>query len=392
MTAAGIARADWPQFRGPDGSASVPDAVLPTHLEAGRHLTWDVPLPGRGLSSPIVVGDRVIVTAASGPRQTRLHVLCFRTTDGVTLWERQIFATGRTMCHEKTCVAANTPASDGHRIFALFSCNDLAAFDLEGNLLWLRALSLDYPNVSNSLGMSSSLVVVEGTVVTQVENDTQSLALGLDALTGVNRWRLDRPRLANWTSPIVFTDPVHRRPHVGLQSGKGLQVIDPVTGAEVWNFGGGASTIPSSAAGGGLILVPSNGITALRPGSPGEPVTQVWRSGPLRPGTSTPVVQGNRVFTINGTGVLGCGALEDGRRLWQLRLQGPFSASPVMAGPYLYVPNEEGLLQVVDTTPAEEGVVVGQLPLGESILSTPAISGNALYLRSDRHLWKISGS
>ena len=386
------ARADWTQFRGADASGAIPDAVLPTQLDAKKHLTWDISLPGRGLSSPVVVGDRVFVTCASGAKQTRLHVICFRATDGVKLWERQFFATGRTMCHEKTSVAANSPASDGQRVFALFSSNDLVALDLEGNLLWLRSLTLDYPNVSNSLGMSSSLVVADGVLVAQVENDTQPLALGLDTATGMNRWKLERPAMANWTSPIVFKDAASGQTRVGLQSGKGLLAVDPATGKVAWNYSEGASTIPSSAVGAnGVLFIPSFGITAIKPSTDGQPPTQLWRSGNLRPGTSSPAVQGDRVYTINGAGVLNCGNVQNGERVWQLRLKGPFSASPVMAGKYLYAPNEKGLLQVVDTS-KPEGELVSELDLGDTILGTPSISGGALFLRSDGHLWKISGS
>ncbi|MBX3747714.1 MAG: PQQ-binding-like beta-propeller repeat protein [Verrucomicrobiae bacterium] len=381
--------ADWPQFRGADGSAALPGAQLPVALNPARHIAWQVPLPGRGLSSPIVVGDRVFVTCSSGPKQTRLHVIAFRASDGTRLWERQFVATGRTMCHPKTSVAANTPATDGRHLFALFSSNDLFALDLEGNLVWLRALALDYPNVSNSLGMASSLLVVEGTVVAQVENDTQPLALGLDAATGVNRWKHDRPKLANWTSPVAFRDPVTGRMRVALQSGRGLLAVDPVTGEEGWNYPDGASTVASTAASGGVLFVPSFGITALQPGPAGQSPAQLWRAGTLRPGTSSPAVLADRLYVVNAAGVLTAGDADTGQRLWQVRLKGPFSASPVIAGHHLYLPNETGLLQVVDLS-RPEGEVVGELPLEDIILSTPSISDNALYLRSDRTLWKIA--
>lgn len=386
-----IASADWTQFRGNDGSGSVPDAVLPTALEPRKSIAWELPLPGRGLSSPIIVGDRVFVTASSGAKQNRLHVICFRASDGVKLWERQFFATGRTMCHEKTSVAANSPATDGTRIFALYSSSDLIALDLDGNLLWLRGLGLDYPNVSNSLGMSSSLVVADDTVVAQVENDSQSLAIGIDVANGQNRWKLDRPKRANWTSPLVFQDPSTGRPAVLLQSSKGLLAVEPKTGKEVWNYPESASTVPSSAASRGVLYVPSFGITALKPGAPGQPPTQLWRVGHLRPGTSSPLVIGDRLFTLNDAGVLTAGDVQDGKRLWQLRLKGPFSSSPIAAGRFIYATNEKGLLQVIDTS-KPEGELVSEMELGETILGTPAISGNALYIRSDGKLWKISGS
>jgi outer membrane protein assembly factor BamB len=390
LLAGAEACADWTQFRGRDGSGAVAESALPTALEPKKSIAWEKGLPGRGLSSPVVVGDRVFVTCSSGAKETRLHVLCFRVSDGSKLWERQFFATGRTMTFPKTSVAANSPASDGERIYALYSSNDLVALDLEGNVVWIRGLVLDYPNVSNSLGMSSSLVVADGTVVAQVENDSQSLALGIDAATGANRWKLDRPKRANWTSPIVFKEPTTGREVVGLQSSKGLLAVDPATGREVWNYPEGSSTVPSSAVSGGVIFVPSFGITALKPGAPGEPPKQLWRAGTLRPGTSSPVVIGNRLFSLNDAGVLSAGDVADGKRVWQLRLKGPFSASPVAAGRFLYVPNEKGLLQVVDTS-KPEGELVSEMDLGETILSTPAISGNAMFLRSDGKLWKIGG-
>lgn len=160
---------DWRQFRGPQGTGVSDEANLPTVLDAKKNIAWKIPLPGRGLSSPIIVGDRIFVTCSSGARQERLHVICFNAKDGTKRWERQFWATGRTICHEKISVAAPTPASDGERIFAIFSSSDLICLDLDGNLLWLRGLMRDYPNASNSLGLSSSPVVADGTLVTQVE-------------------------------------------------------------------------------------------------------------------------------------------------------------------------------------------------------------------------------
>ena len=151
-----IVASDWPQFRGPGATGTGDSQDLPVSWSDGQDIAWKLDLPGRGVSSPIVVSDRVIVTASSGYRQDRLHVLCFDARDGRKLWERQFWATGRTMCHPKTCMAAPTPASDGRRIFAFYSTNDLFSLDLDGNLLWLRGLTHDYPNASNSMGMASS--------------------------------------------------------------------------------------------------------------------------------------------------------------------------------------------------------------------------------------------
>jgi len=377
---------DWRQWRGPEGNSITTDAGLPVALDA-KSIAWKIEMPGQGLSSPIIVGDRVFITCSSGSKEKNLHVLCLRASDGGKIWERQFRATGRTMCHEKTAVAAPTPASDGERVYAIFSSNDVVCLDLEGNVIWFRGLGLDYPNASNSLGMSSSLVTADGVLVAMVENDSESFTAGLDAKTGENRWKLDRPKRANWSSPVLMKQG--GRNVVALQSSKGVLAVDPATGRELWNYPEGASTVPSPTPSGGLLYVPSFGLTVLEPPAEGGAPKIVWRAAQLRPGTASPVVLGQTVFTLNDGGVLTTGEVASGARKWQLRLKGPFSATPVGAGNYLYCVNEKGLLQVVDTS-KPEGEVAGELDLGEMILATPSISNGALYLRSDTKIWKIS--
>jgi outer membrane protein assembly factor BamB len=331
----------------------------------------------------------VIVTASSGFDQDRLHVICHAASSGEALWHRQFWATGSTSCHPKMSVATPTPASDGSRIFAFYSSNDLACLDLDGNLLWYRGLGHDFPNASNSLGMASSPVVVGETVIVQVESDADSFAAGLDVHTGETRWRIARPRAANWTSPIVWSGATGDEPQVLLQSSKGIDALDPLTGEVAWSYREGASTIPSSVLAGERIYVPSHGITALRPVAASESPELLWREGRLPPGTASPIVLEGRIYVINNANVLVCGNLEDGKLLWRLRLTGPFSASPVAAAGYLYFVNEEGLAQVV--RPGDKaGELVSENALGEVILATPAVADGGLYVRSDGHLWKIA--
>lgn len=380
---------DWTQFRGPQGNSTSGETGLPLDPKPSS-IQWKIELPGEGLSSPVVIGNRLYLTASSGPDQKTLHVFCLDASNGREIWHRRFVATGRTMCHDKTSVAAPSPVSDGKRIYALFSSNDLFCLDLEGNLVWLRGLTHDYPNASNSLGMSSSPILIDGVLVVQVENDSESFTAGLDVDTGTNLWKLDRPKAANWTSPTRMQDSTGR--HVALiQSSKGLLAVDPRTGSELWDFDRGAATIPSTTVANGVLYVPSNGVTALRPGVNGKPPEELWRSRQLNPATASPVVIGNHVFTINNAGILTCGDIQDGNRLWQMRLVGPFSATPIAVGPYLYCVNEKGLLQVVDTRP-EEGKLMGSLELKDTILSTPAIARSSLFVRSDKHLWCIAGS
>ena len=378
--------ADWRQFRGNDVSGIAPDANVPATWSKTDNIAWKTELPGRGLSGPIVIGDQVIVTASSGFRQDRLHVISFDRNSGEQQWHRQFWATGRTMTHRKMCVATPTPASDGERIFAFYSSNDLACLDLDGNLLWYRGLTYDFPNASNSLGMSSSPVVIGDTLIVQVENDAESFATGIETSTGQSRWKKTRPKRANWTSPTIYQDG--DRPALALlQSSKGIEAVDPLTGDTAWEYGDGASTIPSAVVANGTVLIPSRGLTVLKPGQGG--FEQLWNDNRLSPSTASPVVVGNKVFVVNRAGVLQCADASSGSIFWRLRLKGPFSATPIAAGDYLVFFNEEGLGQVVDISGAE-GEIVGENDLGETILCTPAVSDDGLFIRSDGHLWKIS--
>jgi outer membrane protein assembly factor BamB len=370
---------DWLQFRGPaSGSAAESgDQIVRPDLA----VAWQADLPGRGLSSPLVIGGKVVVTAASGPEQVTLHVLCFDRETGERLWERSFRATGRTMTHKKTCVAAPTPCSDGEAIYAYYSSNDLVCLDLDGNLRWLRGLMLDYPNASNSLGMASSPVVSGGVLVVQSENDSESIALGIDTATGENRWLMQRPKAANWTSAVLHGGTV------ALQSSKGLTGIEPASGTVLWDYTDGAATIPSAAVAGSVLYVPSHGITALEPEQ--GAATQRWRSDKLSPGTASPLVHDGALYIINKAGVLVKGSLETGDELGKTRLKGPFSGSPVASGDHLFIISELGLLQVIDPRPESEASIVHTVNLDDTVLGSPSVSGNALLARSDSKLWLL---
>lgn len=380
--------ADWRQFRGNQGNSVAVNETVPVEL-SGETIAWKTDLPGRGLSGPIVVEDRIFLTASSGYAQERLHVLSFDARSGRQLWERQFTATGRTTCHEKMCNATPTMASDGERLFAFFSSNDLICLDLDGNLQWFRGLGSEFPNASNSLGMSSSPIVIGTTVVVQVESDAEAFACGIDTLSGETKWQIDRPRAANWTSPGILPGANGAPSLALLQSSKGLAAVDPETGTIVWNYDKGASTIPSATVTEGAIIIPSNGLTTLKPADNGQTVEEVWNASNLGPSTPSPVVLNGMTFTLNSAGALAAGSVETGERLWQLRLKGPFSGTPVASNGHLFLFNEGGMAFVVKPE-KEKGTIISELDLGETVLCSPAVSDSALYIRSDGHLWKFA--
>lgn len=378
---------DWLGFRGNHGNGSSLSQT-PQSLSKTSDRGWSHELPGRGLSSPILLDDSVYLTSSSGPNQETLHLLSFDSQLGTLNWERKFKATGRTICHDKTCVAASTLASDRKVILAQFSSNDIFCFDPSGHLLWFRGLTYDYPNAANGLGMSSSPVIAEGVGIVQVENDAYSFTCGLNLQNGTTIWKKDRPRGANWTSPIVMKSD--ERELVALQSKHGVSVIEPTTGEEIWSFDKGASTIPSSAwSDQGLILIPSDGITALKIPTDGDHPDQIWKDNKLKPGTGSPAVIDQKVYVVNSANVLTCASIKKGEILWRLRLKGPFSSSPVVTSDHLFIFSEYGLGQIIRLG-GSTGEVIDTIDLEDTILCTPALGKDGVFVRSDKMLWKLS--
>jgi len=385
-----FAGADWRQFRGTDNTSAA-ESDLPESVGERENVRWKVELPGRGPAGPIVVGDRVIVAGSSGHNQDRLHVNCYDAGSGKQLWHRQFWATGSTLTHPFVANAGPTPASDGRRVFALFSSNDLICLDLDGNLEWLRGLTVDFPNARNDVGLSSSPVAAGKSVIVQIENQSDSFAAGIDAVTGETRWRIERNRGPNWASPAVARGAGPDNDVVLLQSPNQLTAHDADSGRQLWSYDKPCATISSPAALAGRVYVPSAGVTALEPGSSPESPKTLWTSGALQPANASIILGGEKLYALNRSGVLACAAAETGKVLWRLRLEGTHWGTPVLAGSRLYAINQDGGVQVVDVS-GTRGRQVSKGSFGERILSTPAVAGDAMYVRSDRYLWKIAAA
>jgi outer membrane protein assembly factor BamB len=381
--------ADWPQFRGPGGQGISREKDFPVNWSDKENVRWKAELPGRGVSSPVVAGGRVYVTACSAFEEKRLHVLCFDEATGKKLWERQLWATGPTLCHPMTCMAAPTPATDGERVYALFATWDVACFDRAGNLLWYRALTRDYPTVSNNVGAASSPVLYKDALFVAVENAGDSFLLALDANTGKNRWKAPRPRGINWTSPVVTE--LGGRTELLLHSfDAGLTAFDPKTGAKRWSIKGKhMAEIPTAVVGEGKVFVPGSPFVAVRPDDgTGKPKLD-WQSTRLPTGYGSPLYYQNRVYAVSDKAVVNCVDAVSGKHLWTERLDGSVHASPVAAGGKIYVVNQEGTTFVLDPNGSPRLVAENALPL-KDVLASPAVANGAIYLRSENALYCIA--
>ncbi|MDD4268364.1 MAG: PQQ-binding-like beta-propeller repeat protein [Pirellulales bacterium] len=382
--------ADWRQFRGTDNASCSHQAGLPTEFSAEKNVAWKADLPGRGAASPIVVGDRVFVTASSGAEQDRLHLLAFCAADGSRLWHRQLWATGHTEYSPFGAVAVNTPASDGRCVVAFFSSNDIACFDLDGNLKWFRGLAHDCPTTRNDVGMASSPLIVGQVVVVQCQNQGESFAAGLDLRTGLTRWRIGRQRDAIWSSPTVLRGPPPSGDLVLLHARDALTGHDPLSGEVVFRYEARCHTIASVTTRGNRIYLPAEGLCALQYDPVSRGIEPLWFQRSLRGNNSSPVACGDYVYQVRSPAILSCAAAVDGRKLWDVRLEGAVWATPVVAGGQVYVANHEGQVFVVRT--GKKGELLSRCQADRGMLASPAVAGKALYLRSHGQLWKIAAN
>ena len=382
-----ICAEDATQFRGPGGLGVSNEKNLPTTWGTAEGLRWKADLPGRGLSNPVIAGGRVYVTATSAYQQKRQVVLCFDVKTGKKLWERQVWATGTTLCHKKTNMAAPTPITDGERVYALFATGDLVCYDKDGDLVWYRSLVGDYPTIGNNVGMAASPTIWNDLFIVCMENAGESFAAGIDKKTGENRWRIDRPRGINWASPLIIQN--QGQPEVIFHSSKGVDAHDPATGKKKWSAPGLRNTGYSSITfGDGVVFMSGEKFTALRPGKEGADGEVVWQSIKMRTGYCSPIVHQGLVYIVTNAGIVNCADAKTGDILWTQRLDaGAYTASPLLADGKLYVTNEAGVTSVLQA--GREAKVLATNAIEDTIIATPVAADGAIFLRSDGALYCI---
>lgn len=377
---------DWLQFRGTRGDSVARNSDPPTEWTA-EEVDWKVALPGRGVGGAIVVGDQVITTSSEGTPKDRLHVFSIDVESGEIRWKRSLWATGRTNCHPLTAMSAPTPASDGKQIYALFGSNDLICLDLEGNVQWIRALSKDNQYAFDDRGLASSPWVIGNRLIIQIECQGDSFAAGIDTATGETKWQVPLAKTTCWSTPLSVT--YEGAEHALIQTADRVMVVQPELGKIAWEFETPSGQIPSPTVEGKRVFIPSRGMIAIDIPSQGAETSPAWTENRLGPQRSCAIVNDDQLLVIRSQ-ILTSGAVEDGQVGWRLRLEGAgFWASPVLAGGRVYAVSSDGIVFVVDPS-GEEGEIVAQNEMNEEMLGSPAVAGNAIYLRGVEHLYKVS--
>lgn len=387
---------DWARFRGSNGAGESEAASIPLQWTA-KDYRWSVALRGIGHSSPVVWGDRLIVTTASEDG-TSWSALCLRTADGSRVWEHSDRA-GSYPKSQLNSYASTTPAIDGQRVYVTWRTPDkyiaasLALVD--GRQLWQR----EFPPFASEHGLGASPIVWEDIVIVPNDQDGPSSVVALDAATGKTRWQAERrSEKAAFSTPCIF-HPNGGKPQLVLSSwAHGITSLDPRSGKIYWElpvFQFRAVASPTIAAGLIFASAGTGGVgrqmVAVRPGDPdsGAEAKVVYRPENPFPYVPVPVAKGNLVFLWQDKGVVTCLDGPTGKVHWRQRVGGDYFSSPVRVADRLYCPSRNG--EMVVLAASERFQQLARFPLGDKTHSTPAIAGDTMYIRTFSQLSAIGG-
>lgn len=399
LAAAAISGAEnWPEWRGPNRNGVSSETNLPQEWSAEKNVRWKAPLPGQGVSSPVIWGDRIYLTAAEGPSQSELIVLCFSLKDGSELWRLGLWGTAPTLRHAtKSGMATPTPITDGKHLYLFFGTGDVFCIDMGGSLVWQRSLADEYGPFENRFGHTSSPALLGDLLFLQCDHYGASYLLAVDKRTGQNRWKHDRPGVwHSWSSPQLVQDAAGKSELV-VCAAERIDAFQPNTGEPLWTVGGlQRECIPTPVTGLGLLFAvsgPKGTAMAIRPGSRGDVSDShvVWRSKRGSPYVPSAILVGEQYYLVDDAGIATCLDAHSGDLVWQRRLGGAFTASPIAGDGKVYFTNDDGETTVIKA--GEDSLVeLAKNSLGEPVYSSGAISSGCLFYRTPKHLVCISQS
>ncbi len=415
LAAAGTAPPAWPQWRGPLGTGEAPDADPPVRWSATENVRFRVELPGKGHSTPVVVGDLLILTTAvpHGPpfapapfnvppehdnvgvtRRHRFQVLALDRRDGRVVWTTTVRdAVPRAGGHVTASLASASPVTDGRLVVASFGSHGLFALDLDGEVVWEKDLGPMRPKHEHGEGASPALA--RETVVVNRDHEGASFVVALALATGEELWRAERDEGTSWSSPLVVESD--GRSLAVVNGTRRVRAYDLETGAVVWSAGGLSQNVCATpVAGRGLVIAGSSyekrAMFAVRlEGAEGD-VTgtdQVaWFRSRRTPYVPSPLLYGDALYFLGHyQGVLSRVDVVTGDEpTGPFRLDGIYDvyASLLGAADRVYVVGREGTTVVLSHAPEPEVLAVNELD--DVFDASPVAVGRVLYLRGERAL------
>ena len=423
---------NWPNFRGNLSRGINNGKPIPAEWNGpqAKNIAWKTSIPGLATSSPIVIGNRIFLTTAeqatdksgfrTGPYgdvesvnsdgECVYMLMSLDLESGKVEWTREAAREiPKVKRHAKSSHANPTPATDGKYVVAMFGGAGIYCYDLAGELQWKRDLgTLDsgwFYDKSYQWGFGSSPYIFEGLVLVQCDVQESSFLAAIDLLTGEMVWQTPREEIPTWSSPVGFM-AADGTPTVVVTGTKCTAAYHARTGEKLWSLGGFSEiVVPTPQVMPDVVMLtsgyaPVQPIVALLHSARGElklPTEKetggpfVWaqtRGGPYMP---TPIVEKEKIYILDNSGILTCMELATGKRVFRQRLRAEkanaYTSSPVASNGNLYCTSEEGLTFVVAMD--GKGTVISQNELGEAVLTSAAISQGKLLIRGEKHLFAV---
>lgn len=387
---------DWPRFHGPNGTGSVTGEDVPVEWTK-KNVLWKTKIPGRGKSSPIVSRGNVFLQTASEDGAERI-VYCINAKNGTVAWKKSI-AGKKAHTHRLNTLASSTACADGEQVyFAIWDGTTVSiyAWDYKGNAAWKKELG----EFRSQHGPGGSPIVYNGIVYYAFDMDGLSRVTALDAKDGTIKWRTPRRAYrACYSAPFLLKDGV-KEPQLIITSTDGFGAYDPESGKEIWRYtwthpNRPLRTVASPGYVDGVLLATSgNGagnrkVIAVKPGTKGEVPkgNLLWTSTRSFPYVPSILAHGKYFYTVHDRGTANCHIAKTGEQIWQKRLGGAVSSSPVMINGNVYAASENGTVYVFKAAP--EFKMLAKNELGERFTASPAVADDCLFLRGDEHLFCI---
>ncbi len=430
LTASGVfAQANWPQFRGEQSLGVATNKNLPVVWGTNQNVAWKTTIPGWGWSSPIIWGDKIIVTSVikdgeveqpkkglyfGGERptaSTNLHhwmVYCFDWQNGKKLWEKQVHeGSPSTSIHLKNTYASETPVTDGDRVYAYFGNLGLFCLDMGGKELWSQKFG--HFKTRYGWGTAASPVLHKDRLFVVNDNEEKSFLVALNKKTGEQFWRVERDEKSNWATPFVWEN--EKRTELVVPGRNKVRSYD-LDGKVLWEFGGMSSiVIPTPFAKSGLLYVGSGyvgdktrPVFAIRPGASGDISLKdgesnghyiAWYEKAAAPYNPSPLVYGDYFYVLFDFGFLSCRDAKTGKQIYDKQRINPdgntaFTASPWAYDNKIFCLSEDGDTFVFQAGP--EYKLTGKNSLGEMCMATPAIARDSLIIRTASKLYRIQNT
>lgn len=416
---------NWPMWRGPAMTGVSDSKNLPTRWSKENNVKWKARVPSWSGSSPVIWGDRIFVASPSeagkGPNApqkrgmggarkpdgTDLLLLCYSKKDGKPLWRTKLTGGNHHMGYQN--MSSPSPVTDGKMVWALTGTGILTGLTVDGKIVWQADLEKAYGKFGLGWGYGSSPLYHEGRIIVQVlhgnNTDDPSYLVAFAGKTGKVLWRVERPTDAKRESPDAFSTPVPmkvgNRTEILICGGDYLTSHDPRTGREIWRCGdmnldkvGNYRGIGSPAVAGDLAVACIRGgpTVACRPGGRGN-VTKSHMAWTSRTSwdVPTPVSDGKLLYVLHDRGFMSCYDARTGKaRYERQRLpSGTYRSSPLLADGKIYVTNANARTTVLGIGP--EFKILSENPLDDDYtLSSIAVSGSELFIRTSTHLYCIS--